>query len=164
LEWITPLNKNIAKIQAHYDKSIEGYFVFFKYLVGMSVLVAIMYSVLLSRHLINLKYSYSELCPGMFKMPCFLYYSRFDSGSDTYYSLTLILFALLCSVLTINKWISFDIERKRKELYEDKKKKFSKHFFNLWDWSSGTSSFEGKQRISSVRLEIKMNLDEERIR
>lgn len=130
----------------------------------MSFWVAILYSVMLIRQLFYLKYSYTEMCPGMFSMPCFLYYSRFDSSGDIFYSATLILFAVLSLIISISEWVKFDIFRKKKELYEDKKKKYSKMFLNAWDWRNAHTGFEGAQQAAAIRVELKVTLDEERIK
>lgn len=118
---------------------------FFKFLFNMSLGVAVLYSVMIIHHLATTSYSYSALCPGMFSMPCLLYYSRFDRLSDNYYSITLILFAVLSLMVSVSEWVSFDLIRKKRDLYEDKKKKYSRMFLNMWDWRQATANFEGKQ-------------------
>jgi hypothetical protein len=130
----------------------------------MSFFVGLLYATLLLKHVSDMKYSYSELCAGLFPTPCFLYYSRFDASSDQYYALTLILFMILGIVISVYKWVEFDLVRKKRELYDDKKKKFSRLFFNSLDWSTPVNNYEGRQMASSIRLEIKINLDEERIK
>lgn len=67
-------------------------------------------------------------------------------------------------VISVYKWVEFDLVRKKRELYEDKKKKFSRLLFNSLDWSTPVNNYEGRQMASAVRLELKINLDEERIK
>ena len=78
---------------------------FFRFLVNMSILVALLYSALLLQHIFLMDYSYTQLCPGLFSTPCFLYYSRFDARSSNYYSITLILFAVVGTMVTIYEWV-----------------------------------------------------------
>lgn len=116
---------------------------FFKFLFNMSFFVALLYGTLILHHLATTGYSYSSLCPGMFSMPCILYYSRFDRLSDNYYSITLILFAVVSLMISVYEWVQFDLIRKKRDLYEDKKKKYSRMFLNMWDWRNAKNNFEG---------------------
>ena len=59
IEWLTPLNKELKRIGNNYDKSIEGYFAFFRFLVLMSFFVGVLYATLLILHLINNTFGYS---------------------------------------------------------------------------------------------------------
>jgi len=76
---------------------------------------------------------------GIFKMPCFTFYSRFHSDHEFYYSLTLELFVLIGIFLCLFKWVQFDLIKKERGLYEDSKKKFSRLFINLWDWTTNNN-------------------------
>jgi hypothetical protein len=104
------------------------------------------------------------MCPGAFPMPCFLFYSRFDKDSDHLFALSLISFMVIGMFISIYKWIQFDLLRKKRELYEDKKKKYSKLFFNMWDWRTANTNFEGRSLATGIRVEFKTNLDEDRIK
>ena len=97
-------------------------------------------------------------------MPCFLFYSRFDKDSDHLFALSLIAFMVLGMFISIYKWIQFDLLIKKRELYEDKKKKYSKLFFNMWDWRTANTNFEGRSLATGIRVELKTNLDEDRIK
>jgi hypothetical protein len=97
-------------------------------------------------------------------MPCFLFYSRFDKDSDNLFALSLISFMVIGMFISIYKWIQFDLLRKKRELYEDKKKKYSKLFFNMWDWRTTNTNFEGRSLATGIRVEFKTNLDEDRIK
>ncbi|TNV73050.1 hypothetical protein FGO68_gene1359 [Halteria grandinella] len=99
----------------------------------------------------------------MFSMPCLLYYSRFDRLSDNYYSITLILFAIVSLMISVHEWVQFDVIRKKRDLYEDKKKKYSRMVLNMWDWRNAKDNFEGRQQIGQIRVNLKVTLDEERI-
>ena len=88
-------------------------------------------------------------------MPCFLFYSRFDKDSDHLFALSLIAFMVLGIFISIYKWIQFDLLIKKRELYEDKKKKYSKLFFNMWDWRTANTNFEGRSLATGIRVELK---------
>ena len=130
----------------------------------MSMLVTLLYAALLSHHIVVYDYSYPEMCPGAFPMPCLLFYSRFDKDSDHLFAISLIAFMVIGMFISIYKWIQFDLLRKKRELYEDKKKKYSKLFFNMWDWRTVDTGFEGKSLTTGIRVELKTNLDEDRIK
>jgi len=66
--------------------------------------------------------------------------------------------------ISVFKWVAFDILRKKRELYEDKKKKFSKIFLNCWDWKTANNNYEAQELSTALRMELKVNLDEERIK
>ena len=83
---------------------------------------------------------------------------------DQFYSLTLLLFMTLGLLISISKWIGFDLLRKKRELYEDKKNRFSKLLFNCWDWKTANNDYEASELKIAFKTEIKVNLDEERIR
>ena len=97
-------------------------------------------------------------------MPCLLFYSRFDKDSDHLFGISLIAFMVIGMFISIYKWIQFDLLRKKRELYEDKKKKYSKLFFNMWDWRTVDTGFEGRSLRTGIRVELKTNLDEDRIK
>ena len=97
-------------------------------------------------------------------MPCFLFYSRFDKDSDHLFAVSLIAFMVIGMFISIYKWIQFDLLRKKRELYDDKKKKYSKLFFNMWDWRTTDTNFEGRSLTTGIRVELKTNLDEDRIK
>ena len=97
-------------------------------------------------------------------MPCLLFYSRFDKDSDHLFAISLIAFMVIGMFISIYKWIQFDLLRKKRELYEDKKKKYSKLFFNMWDWRTVDTGFEGRSLTTGIRVELKTNLDEDRIK
>jgi hypothetical protein len=130
----------------------------------MSMLVTLLYAALLSHHIVVYDYSYPEMCPGAFPMPCLLFYSRFDKDSDHLFAISLIAFMVIGMFISIYKWIQFDLLRKKRELYEDKKKKYSKLFFNMWDWRTVDTGFEGRSLRTGIRVELKTNLDEDRIK
>lgn len=130
----------------------------------MSFFVGLLYATLLINHLVNNSHGYKDICQGDLPVPCFLLYSRFDQINDQYYALSLILFMVLGLNISINKWVAFDVLRKKRELYEDKQKKFSKIFLNCWDWKTANNNYEAHELATSLRMELKVNLDEERIK
>lgn len=134
---------------------------FFRFLFGLSFLVGMIYSLLLIRYVLTNTNSLTYMCPGSFsEMPCFLFYSRFSTDNDTFYSGTLIVFVVIGTIISIRKWINFDLLRKKKELYEDRKMKYSKMFLNMWDWRTVETSFDGKTQTTAIRTELKVTLAE----
>eukprot|EP00347_Sterkiella_histriomuscorum_P001018 403373654 len=161
---LIPLTKDIYAISSNYDKSIEGFFLFFKFLVNISFFVLALFMIIILRHVFNYKYDFTSFCStGIFKMPCFTFYSRFHTDDEFYYSLTLELFIIIGIFMSLYKWVQFDLLKKERSLYEDQKKKFSKIFFNMWDWSTN-NSYESYQLKNALRMEIKLNIDEDKIK
>jgi hypothetical protein len=75
----------------------------------MSIFVALIYTPLLLQHTIYQPYDYTSTCPGMFPTPCFMFFSRFTSQSDNYYSMTLMGFAVAGTMISIQQWVAYDI-------------------------------------------------------
>jgi hypothetical protein len=75
-----------------------------------------------------------------------------------------MVFMIFGLTISVYKWVSFDVLRKKRELYEDKKMKFSKIFLNCWDWKTANNNYEARELATAMRMELKVNLDEERIR
>jgi hypothetical protein len=42
--------------------------------------------------------------------------------------------------------------------------KYSKIFLNCWDWKTANNNYEARELATAIRMELKVNLDEERIR
>ena len=103
-----------------------------------------MYTPLLVYQVVTIPYGYTETCPGIVSStPCFLYYSRFATSAAYYYSGTLLVFVFVSIIISVQQWVSYDILRKKVELYTDNKKRFSRMFFNFYDWRYAKSGFEG---------------------
>ena len=79
------------------------------------------------------------------------------------YSATLIAFIIFGIISTLYEWVQFDLQKKEQDLYEDTRKKFSKMFFDCWNWQM-ENKHEAHQLKQIVRNEIKLNLDEDKIR
>lgn len=61
LNKIIPHYKDVKSIGGQYDKSIEGYFLFFRFLVATSIAVFLLYLGLLCKHIFEYDYTYSEI-------------------------------------------------------------------------------------------------------
>ena len=61
------------------------------------------------------------------------------------------------------EWVQFDLLKKENQLNEDKHIKYSKMLLNPWDWTMDTS-FDSKQLKKVVLNEVKLNMDEEKIK
>lgn len=107
---------------------------FFRFLVGTSLFVFLLYLGLLLKHIIGYDYDYNDICEGIIPLPCIVYYSRFALDRSFAYSCTLASFVIIGVILCLYEWQQFDLIKKERELYEDRKIKFSKLFFNAWNW------------------------------
>ena len=67
-------------------------------------------------------------------------------------------FMVFGMIISVYKWVQFDLLVKKRELYEDKKKKYSKIFFNIWDWKNSGNEYEALSLRTGIRLEIQTNL------
>ena len=103
---MVPLTKDMTAISSNYDKSVEGYFLFFRFLVNISFFMLALFLIIILRQIINYRYEYTSLCStGIFKMPCFTFYSRFHYEYEFYYALTLELFVIIGISLSLYKWV-----------------------------------------------------------
>ena len=63
-------------------------------------------------HLSAYQHDYSDLCTSVY-IPCFFFYSRFHTNYAVVYSAMFIVFAVVSLFLILNKWVTFDILRRR---------------------------------------------------
>ena len=111
----------------------------------MALIVALIYAILLMMQFTTMNVEFKDTCTGFYNMPCFIYYSRFDDLTDNYYSSTLIAFVVLGLMITIYKWVSFGMLRKKMNLYADKKHAYSCIMLNLWDFRTAKTNFDCRQ-------------------
>jgi len=148
-----------------YDKSIEGFFEFFRFIVGLSFLTFLIFGTMLGYYMYLLWddiITDMSLCSTY--IPCFTLFSRFPDGYELYYLCTIIGFILVGFFCIIYKWLTFDQKMRWEEVSgENKQFAVSKLFFNSWDWSIDTSH-EMQELRKVVARETKLTIDEERIR
>lgn len=136
---------------------------FFRFLVIQSIFVFILYMPLLIYHLVEYMYDYKDICQASIPLPCIIYYSRFPEGIAFLYSLTMCLFMVIGCNLCLYEWVNFDLYKKERELYEDKKVKFAKMIFNSWDWTI-TKNYESRQLQSILANDVKLNIEEDKVK
>jgi len=119
-----------------FDKSIESFYDFFRYIVGLSLLNLIIFGTLLGFYLYLEWDIKTDICATY--IPCFLLYSRFPSGYTLYYLFTIIGFILIIFFTIIYMWLKFDKKMHWEEVNGDNSMVVSKIFFNSWDWSIDT--------------------------
>jgi len=100
LEYITLLNRDVAYIEARYDKTITTFFLFFRFMVNFSLITALGFLYLVIAHSSTYDGSFKEWCDGFY--PCAAFYSRFSSDHKIAYALTLFLFVVVGYMLCIN--------------------------------------------------------------
>ena len=66
-------------------------------------------------------------------------------------------------LLCLQKWASFDLMKRKMNLYDDHRKKFSKLYFNTWDWHIN-NNYESRQLQNAIATEMKIIMDEDRIK
>jgi hypothetical protein len=76
-------------------------------------------------------------------------FSRFNYKYGWLYSFFLIIFAFVGLFLTLNKWVKFDILRKRTELYDSEEIRFAKMLFNSWDWKTKNAIDRNDQLVEA---------------
>lgn len=85
-----PLNSSVSYIKKRYDSSVTSFFVLFRFLFLMSLLIALAYGYLLINHMVQTK-DFSKTCLYNF-IPCFLLYNSFSSGEAFGFTITLLSF------------------------------------------------------------------------
>ena len=135
LDYLIPLKGDITYIASHYDKNIEGFFEFLRFLFIFSIYIFLTYSFLLIKHAINFQEisKYGNLC--LLYLPCFIFYSRFDVNEQVEMAYT---FAFVCFVIffgTIRNFLQFNKKGVIQKLYEGEESNYSKLFLNIWDWN-----------------------------
>ena len=161
LDRLTPLRSDIRKITVKYDKMVESYFVFFRFLVAFSLFVLLLFAWLIIWHLFNFDHSWSDVCNGF--MPCFLYYSRFSNSTNVIYGLTLVVFVFLGAVGSLYKWVRFDEVMKRGQLYDTANIRFSKMLFNSMDFTLAIGA-ESRDNTTQLLGDIRLQMDEDKIK
>lgn len=97
-----PHRGDVKYISSKYDRAIDGFFQFFRFVVAFSIMVCIVFLVLLAVHtifFINDKLSFSSSPDLCYYIPCYFFYSRFDSKLDYIYSLTYLIFVIIGMVV-----------------------------------------------------------------
>eukprot|EP00347_Sterkiella_histriomuscorum_P016287 403353765 len=158
---LVPLASDVKKIGLRYDKSVESYYTFFRYLVGLAILTFLIFLTMQIVYLYYLWDTRTSFCVRI--IPCMLLFSRYPNGKELYYIFTLIAFILFVFVCNMYKWMNFDKKMRWDDLNGDKEKVISKIFFNAWDWSTDTQSELLELKTAKLR-EVKLTVEEEKIK
>lgn len=90
IDRMTPHKEDVKEISAKYDKSIEGFFHFYRFVVAFSIIMFWFFLPLIAFHTIYSSSSdYTSFCN---YLPCYFYYSRFQTSIDYIYTITYIVF------------------------------------------------------------------------
>lgn len=128
-----PLNSSVAHVKKNYDSSVTSFFVLFRFLYLLSLIIAMAYGYLLINHLVQTK-DFSTTCLYNF-VPCFLLYNSFGSGEAFGFTITLLGFLCVGFIFCLYQLVIQDRQtRIEAYLLQDGSKKFSKMFFNSPEW------------------------------
>ncbi|CDW85244.1 UNKNOWN [Stylonychia lemnae] len=144
-----------------YDKSIESFYIFFRYLVGLAILKFFIFLAMQGYYFYLNWDIRTDLCIKV--IPCMMLYSRYPNGYELFYLFTLIGFLLLVFIFNMRTWMKFDIMMKWDKLNGDQDFVVSKMFFNSWDWSVDNMIERDEQKKVKQR-ELKLTVYEERIK
>lgn len=105
-----PLSYKITQIRRRYDRSIASYFVFFRFLFLLGMLMAGVFAYLLINHAVKTT-DYDSKC--LYDIvPCFLLYNTFTNSEALGYSITLVVFLCLGVMSNIYQLVSQDRSRR----------------------------------------------------
>lgn len=147
-------------VSAKFDKSIESFFQFYRFLNSFAILVFVIFAFMNIWHWIVMEYSWENFC---FYLPCVVFYSHFHQNEDFVFTITYLSFGLIGLFITLYKWVKFDIIKKQGELYENQNIKFSKDFFNSWDFTIDSRGDRADLR-SILRNEMTTAVEEDKIK
>ena len=94
-------------------------------------------------------------------IPCFMFYSGFDTSYGLHFTLNLLLFMITGVFACTYKFIKFDYEDfKYYIMQRDKKYSISRMLFNFYDWSQSKkcSTHSSTNLIKSINFEISWKL------
>ena len=131
---ITPHKDDVKEIASKYDKSIEGFFQFYRFVVAFSIIMFGFFLPLLVIH--SILTSRSDLTTIVNYLPGYFYYSRFQSSIDYVYAFTYITFGIVGMIIWLVQWTQFTVKQKRASIYINEDIFFSKIFFNSWNWNT----------------------------
>jgi len=160
---LMPLREDLIFVSSHYDKNIEGFFEFSRFLLIFTIFIFFTYLYLLIIHIINFDFNqiYGNWCN--YFLPCFVFYSRFSKNEKLAFSYS---FAFVCFVIffgTVKKFLEFNKKNVFQKLYEGEDLNYSKMFLNIWDWNvrNQTSLDDSKSRVRNI---ITIGIREEEIK
>lgn len=162
---ITPHRDDVKSISSRYDRAIEAYFQFFRFVVSFAIVISVVFFVILILHSIkfftdNKILKSPDMCNSI---PCYFYYSRFVDNYDWIYALSYLLFAVIGLIISVIQWSNFDLKSVRSKIYTNEDIFFSKMFLNAWDWKA-KSFDDADDTISLIRNEITTAVAEDLIK
>jgi len=160
MDCLIPCGSDIRYLKARYDRSISGFFIFSRFLLGFSMLTTIIFAPMLILHMIRNSDYLSKLCNDIY--PCFTFFSAFPSDYAIGYSSTILGFMAVALIASIFRWIRFYSENTRYTMFDNTKIKYSKKVFNWWDWTSA-NPVECEDLSKFNNNDIKMLINEENI-
>ena len=160
MDKLVPLGNDVEHLKARYDYTISGFFVFFRFLVGFSMLTALVFAGLLIYHMLTFEGSFTDTNGGFY--PSFTLFSSFTAKYATTYAGTIQLFMIFAICCSLSRWIRFFKDQTRHELYENKNVKYSKLIFNWWDWTMCAED-DCSNLIATNLSELKLIIYEESV-
>ena len=133
IDKITPHKDDVKEISAKYDKSIEGFFQFYRFVVSYSIMMFGFFIPLIVFH--SIKSSGSDYTTLWNYLPCYFYYSRFQSSIDYIYTITYVWFWIVGMIIWQVQWTQFTINQQRSSIYINEDIYFSKLLFSSWNWN-----------------------------
>lgn len=151
-DYFMPLKGDIAYVASHYDKNIEGFFDFSRFLLIFTIFIFFTYLYLMISHALTYDWNqeYGNFC--IYYIPCFVFYSRFSPSEKLAFSYS---FAFCCFVIffgTVKKFLQFNKKSVIQKLYEGEELNYSKMFLNIWDWNvrNQISLDDTKHRVKNI--------------
>ena len=143
LDYFMPLQGDIVFVASHYDKNIEGYFEFLRFLFIFSIYIFFTYLYLIISHTINFDFDqvYGNWC--------------------TYYLPCIVCFVIFFG--TIKKYMQFNKKDVFQKLYEGEQLNYSKMFLNICDWNVRDQALleDTRYRVKNI---ITIGIKEEEIK
>lgn len=116
-EFITPLGERTQQIKLQEDKSVASVFITYRFLIALSMINLVGFLYMLTEHLFDAYVDHSAIC--LNNLPCFFFYSSFEQSHGPLFGIHFFCFILLGLSTCLYKWIMYDRESKRIEIFND---------------------------------------------
>ena len=135
-----PLGHRIKRVKTIFNKAVSSFFITYRFLNSLAIINMLAYLGLLISHICewdNKNGSFTTLSNNSI-FPVFVLYSSFDTHHGASYSQHLFFFILIVTIASGIRWVLFDYDSKRNNIFYDQKNFFSRQVLNAWDWDIKT--------------------------
>lgn len=159
-EFITPLGERTALIKLQEDKSVASLFETYRFLIALSMINLVIFTLLVIYQHTQEEIDLFEMCHRY--IPCFMLYSSFGKELGFVYAFQYFIFIVIGLYSCIYKWVIYDRQASRIEIFNDHQFPVSQRLFNAWNWQTDKENLVSSY-CSAVYKDIKFELGREEI-